>query len=325
MEGLNKTMVHLSPAPFWVRASCPVIRRLPAGRYRAMNGLVNLMRRFGCGRQPFLAETSTPSESFHFICHLSDALAREVCYTGRYEPLETLLIRKILKPGMVFVDVGANWGYFTLLGAACIGPLGRVLSVEPHPHLFALLRANLDYNGYHNVTPLSLAVGAQTGTALLTGFDEHGGNWGLSRIVSGGDSSNVSFPVATAQLDHIVKQHEIDVVDLLKIDIEGSEDEALQGMGCGLADRRYLRLLLELHPTILWHRGKALADIVDPLVRHGYRGWWIDHSPAMTKKAYYTTAPNLGEFLRPINDPNAANSWPHTLWIAPGSGLQPVP
>src|SRR5262249_36101037 len=163
--------------------------------------------------------------------------------------LETLLIRKILKPGMVFVDVGANWGYFTLLGAACVGSRGRVLSVEPDPRLFALLRANLDYNGYNNVTPLSLAAGARTGTAWLAGFDEHGSNWGLSRIVPGGVLGSMSFPVATAQLDHILEQHEIDVVDLLKIDIEGSEDEALQGMSCGLADHRYLRLLLELHPT----------------------------------------------------------------------------
>jgi FkbM family methyltransferase len=316
---LDKTMIQLSAAPFWVRASSPVIRRLPAGRYRAMNGLVNLMRRLGCSLQPFLAETSTPSQSFQFICHLSDALAREVCYTGRYEPLETLLIRKILKPGMVFIDVGANWGYFTLLGAACVGSRGRVLSVEPDPRLFALLRANLDHNGYNNVTPLSLAAGAQTGTALLTGFDEGGGNWGLSRIVPGGASANVSFPVATAQLDHILEQHGIDVVDFLKIDIEGSEEEALQGMACGLADRRYLRLLLELHPTIL---GKALADVVEPLVRHGYRGWWIDHSPAMAKQAYYQTAPNLGDFLKPIDDPNVVNPWPHTLWLAPG--LPPI-
>ena len=54
---------------------------------------------------------------YWFECDPRDAIAREVCFTGRYEPQETALVRTILRPGMSFVDVGANWGYFTLLAA----------------------------------------------------------------------------------------------------------------------------------------------------------------------------------------------------------------
>src|SRR5437762_271022 len=108
-------MSGLSATPFWVKASRGLLRRLPAGRYRTMNALVSGMRRLGYGVQPFLTKTATACPEFQFICHLEDSLAREVCYTGCYAPLETLVVKKTLKPGMVFVDVGANWGYFTLL------------------------------------------------------------------------------------------------------------------------------------------------------------------------------------------------------------------
>lgn len=308
-------MTGLSATPLWVRASRRLLRRLPAGRYRTMNALVNCMRRFGYGVEPFLADTPTASAGFQFICHLQDALAREVCYTGCYAPLETLLVKNLLQPGMVFVDVGANWGYFTLLGAARVGESGRVLSLEPHPRLFALLQANLDHNGWKNVTPLPLAAAAEKGTVALAGFDEHAGNWGLSAVVPGPAPAMDSFHVPAAPIDPLLNEHGMDRVDLIKIDIEGSEEAALQGMTRGLAQHRYRCLLVELHPTILSKRGRDLEEVLAPLARHGYRGWWLDHSPAATKKACYRSVRDLGSFLQPIDTLHFPDTWPHTLWL----------
>src|SRR3989442_13351056 len=61
-----------------------------------------------------------------YACDLRDGLMREVYLTGRYEPQETALLRHLLRPGMTLVDVGANWGYFTLVGAHLVGASGCV-------------------------------------------------------------------------------------------------------------------------------------------------------------------------------------------------------
>ena len=84
---------------------------------------------------------------FTFICDVRDSLMREVCFTGMYEPQETLLAQQLLRRGMTVVDVGANWGYFTLLAAHLVGNRGRVLSLEPDPRMFRLLQQNVATTG----------------------------------------------------------------------------------------------------------------------------------------------------------------------------------
>jgi FkbM family methyltransferase len=118
-----------------------------------------------------------------FLCDLRDSIAREVCFTGLYEPQETAVVRAVLKSGMTFVDVGANWGYFTLLAAHLVGRAGRVLSLEPDPRLFQTLSSNVAMNRLSQVRALQLAAADAPGLLNLAGFDERQGNFGLSRIV----------------------------------------------------------------------------------------------------------------------------------------------
>src|SRR5512142_2823283 len=115
------------PAPLWIRAAAAMIRRLPAGRYRAAHWIGRRVR------EPFWAALPADLGSLQFHCDLRDGLMREACLTGRYEPQETALLGRLLAPGMTFVDVGANWGYFTLVGAHLVGRAGRVISVEADP------------------------------------------------------------------------------------------------------------------------------------------------------------------------------------------------
>ena len=112
---------YLPPAPAWVRLMAKVIPKLPAGRYKAIHRL--------CRRPPSAFLMYMPEEmgGYAFHCDLRDGISREVCFTGYYEPQETALVRSILRPGMSFVDVGANWGYYTLLAANLVGSKGRVL------------------------------------------------------------------------------------------------------------------------------------------------------------------------------------------------------
>jgi hypothetical protein len=104
--------------PFWVMAAAQLIRALPAGRYRAMNLVAR--RRTGAfwGRMP------ADAGGLLFRCDLRDLMMREVCFTGRYEPQETALLKALLGPGLTFVDVGANWGISRCLPPTSWEPAG---------------------------------------------------------------------------------------------------------------------------------------------------------------------------------------------------------
>jgi FkbM family methyltransferase len=250
-----------------------------------------------------------------FSCALRDSIAREVCFTGQYEPQETALLRHLLKEGMTFVDVGANWGYFTLFAARLIGPGGRGVALEPDPRLFRLLESNRARNHLSWVSAHQVAAADRPGRVRLAGFDERAGNWGLSRLAP--PSAEGCFAVDAVEVDAFLDSLGVGDVDLIKIDIEGAEDLALRGMSVGLSRARYKRLLLELHPTLLAERGVKAEEVVGRLSELGYRPWSIDHSPAVTRQIAYAHSVSPGSFLRPGTTPATADAWPHMLWLSP--------
>ncbi|HEU4557637.1 MAG TPA: FkbM family methyltransferase [Longimicrobium sp.] len=285
------------------------VRRLPAGRYRAMN----LAPRDGGA---FWAELPRREGGLRFVCDLRDVTAREVFFTGRYAPQEMALLDALLRPGGTLVDVGANWGWFTLLGAARVGAAGRVVALEPDPRLFAQLEANLAANALAQVDALPLAAAGRDATLTLEGYDPHAGNWGVSSLVAGQGGGH-RFEVAGRRVDGVLDEQGIGTVDLLKMDIEGAEDQALRGMEAGLAGGRYRRLLVELHPG-LHPRGGALLDDVAALLRKaGYRGWAVDSAASTTRRASYSRRVDAASLLRAL-DGSRDDPWPHQLWAAPG-------
>jgi FkbM family methyltransferase len=303
----------LPGAPAWVRWVAPLIRRLPVGRYRLINRM--------CRRVPpaFLARLPRELGGYTFRCDLRDSISREACFTGRYEPQETALVRAILRPGMTFVDVGANWGYFTLLAAYLVGRTGRVLSLEPDPRLFPLLEANLVDNRLSQVVALQLAAAAESGWLPLAGYDEANGNFGLSRVVGPHSTYAKSFPILARPLDAVLSEVGLDTVHLMKMDIEGAEGLALTGLQNSLVHRRIQRLLLELHPAQLLEHGGCAGALISELRNYGYHPWHIDHSNAVSRGVAYKKRIDPRTILRPCKEPDKLDRWPHMLWTLPGS------
>lgn len=299
--------------PFWVSCSSSAIRRLPFGRYQ----IANALGRFA--GQPFRAQLPGDLGRFSFICDLRDTIAREVCFTGRYEPQETQLAQQLLGPGMVVVDVGANWGYFTLVCASLVGDRGRVFALEPHPRLGSMLADNVRENGLPQVAVHRVAAGAMAASTGFVGFDEAGGNWGVSRAARGADVAD--FESKTVALDAFLDECNVGRVDLIKIDIEGAEGDAIRGMADGLGRHRYRYALVECHPAELERIGTSVAECVTPFRTAGYRGWHIDHSAEMHRRAASGAVP-VAELLTPIDERVlASDQWPHLLWVAPGEAL----
>ena len=299
--------------PFWVSVSASVIRRLPAGRYQ----LADALARFA--GEPFLAHLPADLGGWSFVCNLRDTISREACFTGRYEPQETQIAQRLLAPGMVVVDVGANWGYFTLVVAYLVGGSGAVIAIEPHPRLAALLADNVGNNGLAHVEIVRAAAGADTRSRPFVGFDEHGGNWGVSRAARQAEVPD--FEARTVALDGLLDKRNVSRVDLVKIDIEGGEAEAILGMAAGLGQRRYRYILIECHLAELARMSVSLEECLRPLRRAGYHGWQIDHSPEMHRRAARGPVATA-ELLAPMDERAlASDRWPHLLWVAPGEAL----
>lgn len=298
----------MAEAPLHLRALARAIRLLPAGRWGAMNRVPR-----GGGR--FDARLPAEAGGYRYACDLRDMIAREVFFTGAYGPQETAILRAVLSPGARFVDVGANWGYFTLLAAHLVGETGRVMAMEPDPRLFALLAGNVAANGLGHVAAVQAAAAERDETLTLAGHAEEDGNWGVSSLVASWAGPRVE--VRGRPVDEVLDEQGMDGVELLKMDIEGAEADALRGMAAGLARGRYRRVLLELHPSLHPRGAALLADVAEAFEAAGYRGWSVDSSPAATRRAAYARRPDAAALLGPVARA-AGDAWPHQLWAAPG-------
>ncbi len=154
---------------------------------------------------------------------LSDHIQRWI-YFGVMEPQETKWVSKWLRPGMTMIDVGANVGYYTLLGASCVGPTGKVFAVEPSPYAYSRLTQTVAENALSQVVTLPIALGSTPGKATLYTPPPHNHT---PSMVPAGQNPGIQVPVRT--LEDCVTEWSIKQADLLKLDVEGFEPQVLAG------------------------------------------------------------------------------------------------
>jgi FkbM family methyltransferase len=301
-------MDDLPPPPPWFRAARAAVRRLPAGRFRAFERLSRIPL------PPFEDRLAEDVGGWRYGCDLRNVTSREACLTGRTAPAETAAVRASLAPGGTFVDVGANWGYFTLAGAHAVGPEGRVVALEPDPRMHAELRANVARNGIRNVTILAVAAAEGAGEAVLAGYGEADRNRGVSSLVAAPSADAPAFTVRTAALDDLLDGEGIGAVDLVKIDVEGAEERVLRGMARGLAQGRYRRVLLELHPLQHPWPERLGPTIYDMMSGAGYVGGWLETGPEAERRALYGRQP-ASLTMAVVKGDEPLGAWPHQLWF----------
>jgi FkbM family methyltransferase len=297
--------VHGEGGPSWrIRALRAVLRAVPRGRY-------GLLAAIAPSRGRLVAQLAGELGGARFDCDLADALSREVCFTGMYEPPVTRVFQRHVPRGGTIVDAGSNWGYFSLIAAALTGAAGRVIALEPDPRPFAALSRNLSLNRFEHVDARRAAAADRAGELTLEGYEDDAANRGVSRVIAAADdaASPRQFRAPAVTLDAIAPG----AVDLVKIDVEGAEDLVLQGMQDGLAARRYRAILVELHPALLQARGVDPESCVRMLRERGYRGWSIDASAGAYRRAIDPAA-RIEPLLRPL-DEWRRTAWPHLLWL----------
>lgn len=188
-----------------------------------------------------------------FLCDIDDMIQKYIFYFGAWEPMISHVTEQLLQDGDVYVDVGANIGYDSLLAAKHVGRSGTVVSIEASPRIFSLLSNNIRRNGATNVRPVNMAASDRRGT--LTVYSGSHKNIGHTTTVAAR-----GFPkegdVETAPIDEVLTPDELQRLRLIKIDVEGAELPILNR----LVDT------LHLYP-------KELCVIVEASVSEDPAGW----------------------------------------------------
>lgn len=182
-----------------------------------------------------------------------------------YEPEVVEIMKPLLGPGAVVVDVGASFGYYTVLAARLVGPKGRVLAIEPGPQNLSVLLLNLLENGLANVEVVPAALGRAEGVVV---YSRSGANGAISPYEGDPSVLATNDLVRMRRLDDLVG--DLERLDLVKIDTEGAEGLVLAGAREALERHRPV-LFFELSPhSLTATSGVEAADLLGELASMGY-------------------------------------------------------
>jgi FkbM family methyltransferase len=194
-------------------------------------------------------------------------LAAYYTFRGLLEPGLIRYLETVLKPGAVFVDIGANIGIVTLFAARLAGQSGKVYSFEPAPRTFAILKENIQVNGLlesGRIDFRELALADKSGEAAFYVYPANSGH----NTMFAGAASAEKIRVRTAALDEVLPPGSR--VDAIKIDAEGAEPLIWRGMRRVLADNPGITVVLEFDPGHLSRAGADPGGFLDEIAAAGF-------------------------------------------------------
>ena len=239
-----------------------LLRGTGIGRFRALRKL-----------DAFLVSRLSPRQvlihGHKMLLDKNDSLRLSIHH--EFEPCETKLFSEQLQAGDEVLDIGANIGYYTLLAARKVGPQGRVYAFEPDPTNFALLRQNVELNGYRNVVLVNKAVGETSEDLKLYLSDVNAGD----HRTYASEAGRPAITIPCTSIDDYFRGQDCQV-NFIKMDIQGSECRALRGMQETLQRREYLRLTVEFWPYGLVRAGDSPQELIRLLEQSGFKLYDID-------------------------------------------------
>lgn len=259
----------------------PFLRRSPrftGFAYRTLGGVGHDERWTPYGQRI----TRGTEHGYNMVLDLDHWSQRAAYYQGRFYDLAAQrVIRRILGPGDIFVDVGANIGMLTLAAAAVVGREGTILAFEPNADARARLRQHVEMNRLAQVQVFDLALSSERGESILTMPTDSSGR---STLRQENSAAHKTFSIQTAMLDDFVDHIPSDRRVLVKIDTEGFELNVLKGASRLLA-RPHVAVLAEITDAWLRELGQSAKMLFDFMANRGYvpyhpymrpRGWRQD-------------------------------------------------
>jgi FkbM family methyltransferase len=223
---------------------------------------------------PYLGPKDQPveieSDGIRLRLDLRDYVQRRIFYTAHERP-EVAFVKRFLRPGDVFLDVGAHVGLFTLLAGKAVGSTGETHSFEPVPANYRSLKENVRLNGLVGARLNQAAAGAGSGHLELgqTEIQPDRGQTSAMYTSGGGERT---ITAAKVDLGGYVQEHLPDrPLRLVKLDVEGMEPEILGSLEGRLETQQPDAFMIEVNVERLRLNGWEVADVSKPLERHGYR------------------------------------------------------
>ena len=197
-------------------------------------------------------------------------VSKDLAIYQEWEPNETKILQNIIKENMNVVDIGAHIGYYTILFSKWVGKKGKVFSFEPETDNFQLLKKNINANKANNVIALQKAISNQNEPKNLFLAEE---NKGDHQIIDLGEN-RTQTKIECVKLDlTIVSEYKIDVI---KMDIQGAEMLAIEGMDKILDNNSKMTILLEFWPYGIKKSGFEPKNLFDKLEEKGFKVFLID-------------------------------------------------
>lgn len=204
----------------------------------------------------------------YFLYNPNDAyVGRSLDLYGEFSEGEVDFFRRLMQPGMVAIDVGANIGAHSVALARIVGPSGSVLALEPQRQVFQILTANAALNGLANIHVMHTAAGAKAGSVVVPHVDyDRAGNFGGIAVSEDPETQGDRVPLIALDGLNLPACH------LLKIDVEGAEADVIDGAA---------KLIQTFEPVIYAEndRPEKSQALLSRLLKLGYRLYW--HPPAL--------------------------------------------
>jgi FkbM family methyltransferase len=213
---------------------------------------------------------------------LSEVIDSSLYYSGTFEAKAEQMIRSMLRPGMVAIDIGANIGYHTFRMAREVGCAGTVVAIEPMTRAYTRLRRNHELNAFSNIEFLHLGLSdVELGDVEV----DFRANYRLDGRI---DSAPERVRIAT--LDAIVDEQSLAKIDFIKLDVDGFEGKVLRGAQSTL-NRDKPTLFFEISPAAMTSNGDNVRDLTGQLAGLGYSFDNEDGEPIRDLAAFCSRIP----------------------------------
>jgi len=201
------------------------------------------------------------------VC-LPEIVSERIYKFGYFDEDVCVFLLKNLHPGMTFVDVGAHFGFFSLLANHLVKSDGLVISIDPTPSTFEVLKGNMTkYTKFKNYSMHNVAAFDEN--TDLTFFDYGVTNSAYNSLIGARqetmEQSKLSIQVKAVRMDSLLMQEGVARLDLIKIDAESAELNVLRGLS-DMINRFSPKIILEIGDT---HLSKTL-DLIDFMTQYGY-------------------------------------------------------
>lgn len=203
------------------------------------------------------------------------SLAPHILLDGFWEMWITKVFAATIKEGMTVVEIGANVGYYTILAASIIGPTGKLYAFEANPDVLEVLFQSIEVNGFlDRVTLINKAVSDKSGITKFYKLKRHHGRNSIAdfseEFLKQYMDETETIEVETVSLDNYFSNNDT-IVDIIKIDAEGSEALIFRGMKKLLQENPHVTIICEFTPDLISGTGENPKQFLEAIAGHGFK------------------------------------------------------